>query len=131
MFLQAFGNILSYAIFYGGGAIVESDLGNSTESTPTFRDLSICGRNDCQDPNITDQNSDRYEPASQTLIYILVGVMSGFVVVAMTIHFFLTKPIDTTLKTQGETEKSCSVKRQEVKTIKDISVEKNDCFFQK
>ena len=113
LFLQAFGNILSYAIFYGGRA----------ESTHTFQDLSICGRNDCQDPNITDQNSDRYEPASQTLIYILVGVMSGFVVVAMIIHFFLTKPINTVLKTQGETEESCEVKREEVKTIKDKSAE--------
>ena len=117
MFLQAFGNILSYAIFYGGGAIFESDSGSSTESTPTFRDLSICGKNDCQDPNITDQNSDRYEPASQTLIYILAGVMSGFVVVAMTIHFFLTKPIDATLEIQDETKKYDEVEMQEVKAI--------------
>ena len=70
-----------------------------------LRDLSICGKNDCQDPNLTNENSDRYEPASPTLIYILVGVMGGLVLLAMIIHQCLVKPIDSSLEIQDKVQK--------------------------
>jgi len=72
--------------------------------TPTKRDLSICGRFDCQDPNITDQNLNRYEPASDTLIYILIGVTASLVVIAMFIQLFFIKTIDPSKEAPLEEE---------------------------
>ena len=81
-------------------------------ATPADRDLSVCGINDCQDPNITEANSNRYEPASMTLIYILVGVSGGMVLVAMSIHKFVTKPIDVSLEVQDELSEKKKVEKQ-------------------
>ena len=99
------GNLLSYAILFGGKSpnLFKAELTDNTSmATTTMRDLSVCGINDCQDPNITEANSDRYEPASITLIYALVGASGGMVLVAMSIHKFVTKPIDVSLEVQDE-----------------------------
>ena len=96
-----FGNLLNYGILYGGKSpIVDEDDNSSTSATPVVRDLSICGKNDCQDPNVTDQNLNRYEPASEVLIYILIGVTAGLVVIAMLIQGFLIKNIDPSKEVQ-------------------------------
>ena len=110
------GNLLSYAILYGGKSptLSETDLTDNTSSvaTPVNRDLSVCGINDCQDPNITEANSDRYEPASMTLIYVLVGVTGGMVLVAMSIHKFVTRPIDVSLEVQDELSEKKEVEKE-------------------
>ena len=95
------GNLLSYAIFFGGKLpkLFKAELTDNTSmATTTMKDLSVCGINDCQDPNITEVNSDRYEPASITLIYALIGVSGGMVLVAMLIHKFVTKLIYVSLR---------------------------------
>ena len=83
---------MNYAILFGGRSPIIIQSGNTTVMTPIIRDLSICGANDCQDPNITDANLSRYEPASPILIYILIGVCAGMVLIAMVIQGFLVKP---------------------------------------
>ena len=90
-----FGNLLNYAILYGGLNQMSKILGNasSTIMTPIQRDLSICGKNDCQDPNVTNENLNRYEPASQTLVYILIGVTAGLVIMAMLIQIFFVESL--------------------------------------
>ena len=97
--MQVFGNLLNYAILYGGKTPLPNDETDNISTTPTTtptteRDLSICGKNDCQDPNITNQNLNRYEPASEKLVYILIGMTAALVVVAMLIQIFIVKTID-------------------------------------
>lgn len=96
---QVCGNLLSYAILFGGKS-PQNFSNDTTASTPMQKDLSYCGKNDCQNPNITNSDSNRYEPASTTLIYILVGVTSGLGVLAMFIHGCLIKPIDSSLEVE-------------------------------
>ena len=107
--------MISYAILtYGEITREQIDNDTTTAPPPVFRDLSICGKNDCQDPNLTNENSDRYEPASITLIYILVGVMGGLVLLAMIIHQVLVKPIDPSFEIQDKIQKMNKSKAEEV-----------------
>ena len=88
---------MNYAILYGSLRSIKTEYGGNSSTTPaipTVRDLSICGKNDCQDPNVTSENLNRYEPASQTLVYILIGVTAGLVVLAMLIQGFLVESIN-------------------------------------
>ena len=89
--------------------------------TPTGRDLSVCGRNDCQDPNVTDQNLNRYEPASETLVYILIGVTAGLVVIAILIQIFLVKKIDS-FKEEREDESFVSEKETSTSSEKQVGL---------
>ena len=79
--------------------------------TSTGRDLSVCGRNDCQDPNVTDQNLSRYEPTSETLVYILIGVTAGLVLLAIVVQTFFVINVHT------------NEKRIEFSVVEDISDE--------
>ena len=85
-----FGNLINYAILYGGSSNASSDT--------SARELSYCGINDCQVPNITAQYLNQYVPASQTLLYIMIGVMAGLVLLAMLIHSTLVRDIDQSLE---------------------------------
>ena len=93
--LQVLGNLLNYAILYGGKTPLPNNDENTTSTTPATRNLLICGANDCQDPNITSANLNRYEPASQTLVYILIGVTAGLVVVAIFIQSCFVEAINS------------------------------------
>jgi len=66
------------------------------------RDYSTCGANDCQDPNVTQENISQYVPASETTLYIMIGVLSGLVLIAIGIHSLLTRDIDPTLEAQDK-----------------------------
>ena len=116
-----FGNLLNYAILYGGKTPLPNDEDNeiSTSVTPTKRDLSICGRFDCQDPNVTDQNLNRYEPASKVLIDILIGVTAGLVMIAMLVQIFFIKPIDPSK--EALLEKSDKEKEAEMSSDNKVS----------
>ena len=122
---QVCGNLLNYGIFYGGNIPNLNGYGNdSTSASPTVRDLSICGRNDCQDPNVTDQNISRYE-ASQLLTYILIGTAASFVVIAMLMQTFIIKEID-----KGKEIQDSSIEF-ECEGDKKLQVNKQNSLFNK
>ena len=79
-FSQVFGNLLTWSILYAG---VVSEPSNSTV------DLSVCGINDCQDPNITAVNIGQYEPTNQATRYGTIGAMSGLVLISVFVSQFL------------------------------------------
>ncbi|XP_076805885.1 protein unc-93 homolog A-like [Clavelina lepadiformis] len=93
-FSGVFGNLINYAILYGGSSNASSDT--------SARELSYCGINDCQVPNITAQYLNQYVPASQTLLYIMIGVMAGLVLLAMLIHSTLVRDIDQSLEVEDK-----------------------------
>ena len=93
--LQTLGNILKYTILYSGRSPTES--GNET----IVRDLSICGRNDCQDPSITNANIERYEPASQSVIHILIAITAGLIIFSIILHGIFIKDMDPIEKVQN------------------------------
>ena len=119
--------MIGYAILFGGLTTKNNESNynesfSSTPAAPVVKDLSICGKNDCQNPNVTDENGERYQPASMTLIYILVGVMGGLVVTAMIIHKFVTKPIDTSLEIKDvDEEKREKIEEEKVKISNKLS----------
>ena len=53
----------------------------------------MCGINDCQDPNITSENIEQYEPPLAAR-YTLVGTMSGVVLLSMVIFFIGVPAVD-------------------------------------
>ena len=79
---------MKYAILFGGR------IATPSMNETMVRNLSICGRNDCQDPNITNANIERYEPASQMLIHILIGITGGPIFFSIIIHGLFIKDMD-------------------------------------
>lgn len=58
---------------------------SSTDNQTTQDDYSVCGSADCQDPNITGQNLDRYIPDEKSL-YIMIGVLLFIDLCAVLLH---------------------------------------------
>ena len=56
--------------------------------------LRFCGANDCQNPNLTAENLTKYV-ASKTTTYVLLGVFSGLLIIAMLIHRFGIEAINS------------------------------------
>lgn len=48
-------------------------------------DLTICGTNDCQDPEVTARNIENYKPASILTLYILLSIMTLMITSAILI----------------------------------------------
>nr|XP_039257120.1 protein unc-93 homolog A-like isoform X1 [Styela clava] len=56
------------------------------------RNVSVCGANDCQDPNITSQNLQQYVPPTNKSLYIVVGVLSTLIILSIIVKvMFLPK----------------------------------------
>ena len=81
---QMFGNLITWAILYGG-ALSDANAFNSTSNGTCERDVSVCGKNDCQDPNITEANIEQYEPANQVTRYSTIAAMSALVFLSIII----------------------------------------------
>lgn len=62
------------------------------------RDVSFCGANDCQDPEITSQNLDQYNPPSDKSLYILIGILSSLIVLSVIFKFIFVPKIPFTIK---------------------------------
>ncbi|XP_078492351.1 protein unc-93 homolog A-like isoform X1 [Ciona intestinalis] len=90
---QTLGNLLSYAILYSGKTITEGNFNNRS-----ILDLSVCGANDCQNPNVTNANLNQYVPQTKSVLYAMIGVMAGLVLVAVGILVFIMPKIDPTLE---------------------------------
>lgn len=103
-FGQILGNLCSYAILQGTkvlyndtDAVFESTTAmanwNSTFVHQPKRDYYLyCGANDCQNPNVTSAQKDRYVP-DQLSIYILLGVFCSFCLCGLLLHIrFLPEP---------------------------------------
>nr|XP_004226179.3 protein unc-93 homolog A-like [Ciona intestinalis] len=84
------GNLLSYAILYAGKTITVNE-GNSTVNSAV--DLSVCGANDCQYPNVTNANLNQYVPQSKSVLYAMIGVMAFLILLALGIMLCLVPKI--------------------------------------
>ena len=80
--VQVFGSLLSWGILYGGSSTEDNN------GTSTF-DVTVCGKNDCQDPNTTAKNIDQYEPANDVTLYTTIGAMGFlcFISIIITVLF--------------------------------------------
>ena len=115
---QMFGNLLTWGILYGG-AQSTANIYNST-SNQTERDISACGKNDCQDPNITAANIDQYEPANQLTRYSTIGAMSGLVLLSIIISFYFLPEIEKLRKENNDVDGSSNSKGTETSQNFDI-----------
>lgn len=106
-FSQVFGNLVTWSILYAG---VASEPSNSTV------DLSVCGINDCQDPNITAVNIGQYEPTNQATRYGTIGAMSALVLISVCVSQFLL-PDMKSYSDDSKDEKGEDSKSDENKTI--------------
>jgi len=84
---QVFGNLLSWSILYSGA----SSANTNETSSP---DLSVCGINDCQDPNITEQNIGQYEPASDITLYATIGSLGLLCFLSTVISLIFIPPLN-------------------------------------
>ena len=109
--VQVFGSLLSWGILYGG---LSTENNNGTS---TF-DVTVCGKNDCQDPNTTAENIDQYEPANDVTLYTTIGAM-GFLCFLSIIITVLFIP---------EMKKSQESERKEVPvaTVSSVELEKEE-----
>lgn len=85
------GNILSWAILYGGKTKSSDDI---YSNTTVDRDVSMCGKNDCQNPNITELTIEQYEPDNMFTFYFTIGAMCTFVMISFLISLFSLPEID-------------------------------------
>ena len=83
-----FGNLLSWGILYGGASTI-------TTNETTVRDISVCGKNDCQDPNTTAENISQYEPATEATLYAMLGAMAFLCLLGMLISMIFVPELDT------------------------------------
>ena len=120
---------MSYAVLYGGKTPLPNDSENSTARTPIARNFSVCGANDCQDPNITNANLNRYEPASQALVYILIGVTAALVVVALFIQGCFVESINSEEAVYSVTLQEAENDDQESITNDKVTYCKEDCIL--
>jgi len=119
-----FGNLVSGAILFSGSP---PSSNSSTFPNDTFEiDISVCGINDCQDPNITSENIEQYEPPLAAR-YTLVGTMSGVVLLSMVIFFIGVPAVDFNEnkdEKEREEEKSFSTLANIRKSLKHLALPK-------
>nr|XP_039248658.1 protein unc-93 homolog A-like [Styela clava] len=76
---QILGNLISYAILYGGKNHSGNYLPNNTTTNSSVKmvtsDFRYCGANDCQNANLTREALDQYKPQDPHTMYILISVM--------------------------------------------------------
>jgi len=95
------GNLLGFVIFQTGSRTEDEQLYGTTlspiltnVSQKVFRknssEFEHCGVNDCQDPDVIMESADKYEPSSQTALYVLIGCLTGFALLSAVIIVFAT-----------------------------------------
>lgn len=90
--------MLSYAILYGFKASSGDDASQVTQApirdnvtwTEVYENqFAYCGVNDCQDPEVLDQNLDQYQPPDRTSVNILALVATLLCFLSICIHAFV------------------------------------------
>nr|XP_039257116.1 UNC93-like protein [Styela clava] len=79
-----------------------------TTTTVWERDLSVCGANDCQDPNITAQNLEQYVPPTQRSLYILIGILSLLIVLSIIVKSIFLPTISPSVEMPTKRDYSSS-----------------------
>ena len=96
---QMFGNLMIYIVFQTGlhaqseHELLQNSTGNLTLQ-PAELDLSVCGRNDCQDPDVIAATIEQYEPANLTTLYVALSIMSTMVLGSAVIGIFQVPEIE-------------------------------------
>ena len=101
VFVKCGGNLLGFVIFQTGSRTEDEQLYGTTisplltnVSQKVFRknssEFEHCGVNDCQDPDVIMESADKYEPSSQTALYVLIGCLTGFALLSAVIIVFAT-----------------------------------------
>lgn len=120
-----FGNLISGAILFSASPPPPSSNDTSAFSNETFQvDISVCGINDCQDPNITSENIEQYAPP-QAALFTLVGTMSGIVLLALIIFIVGVPAVDFNAnKEEKEDEKKFSTFDNIKKSLQHLALPK-------
>ncbi|XP_077965697.1 protein unc-93 homolog A-like isoform X2 [Styela clava] len=97
------GNAISFAALSGSRQNIESDeIANVTIASEYTKMISTtasqfanrseyyhCGVNDCQDPEIVEENLNQYVPPDKISTYILVSAACGINLISFVIHAFI------------------------------------------
>lgn len=95
---KIFGNLVSYAALYAfnkpishnttTSAVLPSNVTTVVNESAIVDEYRYCGANDCQDPDIVNENLDQYQPIPAAL-YSLMGILSIMALIAILMHALL------------------------------------------
>ena len=87
-------------IVFQTGLHAKNEFLNSTGNATMMAelDLSVCGKNDCQDPEVIAATIEQYEPANLTTLYIALSIMSAMVLGSAVIGIFHVPEIEPLCK---------------------------------
>lgn len=85
---QIVGNSVTYTVLHA----FRTDELPTNASDANDTDISFCGSNDCQDPNLIQHTIDSYVP-NRNATYIILGTMVAMYLTAMILFTFLLPPM--------------------------------------
>lgn len=115
---------MSYIVLYGFDVAQSTNNTNLTEFIDDVDMYAICGKDDCQNAEDVAMNMNQYRPANPITLYILIGILMTFHVIASLIFIFLVPDIGTYVKTSKMKESNRSDDKIELKLL-ETSVEKS------